>query len=145
MLEVTVQNHILDSFSKNIYQFAIKSLLSVLLSCSTDRNFKNSRAIYVILWETRNNYRNIWFRWNSKCQHFLFLKKQPQKWISFQLFTLYSKSHFSVAKFDILIFCNILRLEMGFKVWAEKGWFLQKHFDKSFVKNTMNEISEKME
>ena len=32
LLEVTVQNHVLDSFSKNIYQFEIKSLLSVLLS-----------------------------------------------------------------------------------------------------------------
>ena len=53
---VTVQNHVIDSFSKNIYQFAIKSLLSVLLSSSTDRNSNNSRPISVILWEMRNNY-----------------------------------------------------------------------------------------
>ena len=54
--EVTLQNHVLDGFSKNIYQFAIKSLLSVLLSSSTARNFNNSRPIYVISWEMRNNY-----------------------------------------------------------------------------------------
>ena len=73
--EVTVQNHVLDSFSKNIYQFEIKSLLSVLLSSSTARNFNNSRPIYLFLWEMRNNYRNIWFMKNSEYQHFLFLKK----------------------------------------------------------------------
>ena len=61
LLEVTVQNHVLNSFSKNIYQFAIKSLLSVLLSSSTACNFKNSRAIYVILWEMKNHDRSIWF------------------------------------------------------------------------------------
>ena len=61
LLEVTVQNHALDSFFKNIYQFAIKSLLSVLLSSSTACNFKNSRAIYVILWEMKNHDRSIWF------------------------------------------------------------------------------------
>ena len=89
--EITVQNHISDSFSKNIYQFAIKSLLSVLLSSSTARNFNNSRPIYVILWEMRNHYRNIWFMKNSKCQHFLFLKKQPQKWTKFSTFYLIFK------------------------------------------------------
>ena len=36
--EVTVQNHVLGIFSWNIYQFAIKSLLLVLLSSSTARN-----------------------------------------------------------------------------------------------------------
>ena len=69
--EVTVQNHILDSLQ---CQFAIKSLLSVLLSSSTARNFNNSRPMYAILWEMINNYRTIWFMKNSKCQHFLFLK-----------------------------------------------------------------------
>ena len=74
--EVTVQNHILDSLR---CQFTIKSLLSVLFSSSTARNFNNSRLIYVILWEMRNNYRTIWFMKNSKCQHFLFLKKTAPK------------------------------------------------------------------
>ena len=113
--EVTIQNHILDSFSSNMYQFAIKSLLSVLLSSSTARNFNNSRPIYVISWEMRNNYRTIWFMKNSKCQHFLFLKNSPKNGQIFQLFTLYSKGrHFSITKLDILIFCNILHLEMDF-------------------------------
>ena len=89
--EVTVQNHILDSLSYNIYQFAIKSLLSVLLSSLTVRNFNNSRPIYVILCEMRNHYKNIWFMKNSKFQHFLFLKKQPQKWTNFPLLNLIFK------------------------------------------------------
>ena len=110
--EITVQNHIFDSLQ---CQFAIKSLPSVLLSSSTARNFNNSRPIYVILWEMRNNYRTIWFMKNSKCQHFLFLKNSPKNGQIFQLFTLYSKGrHFSITKLDILIFCNILHLEMGF-------------------------------
>ena len=89
--EVTVQNHILDGLSYNIYQFAIKSLLSVLLSSLTARNFNNSRPIYVILCEMRNHYKNIWFMKNSKFQHFLFLKKQPQKWTNFPLLNLIFK------------------------------------------------------
>ena len=89
--KVTVQNHVLNSFSQNIYQFSIKSLLSVLLSNSTARNFNNSRPIYVIFWEIRNHYRNIWFMKNSKCQHLLFLKKQPQKSINFSTFYLILK------------------------------------------------------
>ena len=67
--EVTVQNHILDSLQ---CQFAIKSLSSVLLSSSAARNFNNSRPIYVILWEMRNNYRTAWFMKNSK---WIILKK----------------------------------------------------------------------
>ena len=86
--EVTVQNHILDSLQ---CQFAIKSLFLVLLSSSTARNFNNSRPIYVILWEIRHNYRTIWFMKNSKCQHFLFLKKQPQKRTNFSTFYLIFK------------------------------------------------------
>ena len=64
---------------------------SVLLSSSTALNFNNSRPIYVILWEMRNHYRNIWFMKNSKCQHFLFLKKQPQKRTNFSTFYLIFK------------------------------------------------------
>ena len=91
LLEATDQNHLLESFSHNIYQFAIKNLLAVLLSSSTARNFNNSRPIYVILWKMRIPYRNIWFMKISNCQHFLFLKKQPQKWIHFSTFYLIFK------------------------------------------------------
>ena len=89
--EVTALNHVLNSFSKNIYQFAIKSLLSVLLSSSTARNFNNSRPIYVILWEMRNHYRNIWFMKIQNVSIFLFLKKQPQKQTNFSTFYLIFK------------------------------------------------------
>ena len=89
--EVTVQNHVLDSFSKNIYQFAIKSLLSFLFSSSTARNFNNSRPIYVILWEMRNHFRNIWFMKIQNVSIFLFLKKQPQKRTNCSTFCLIFK------------------------------------------------------
>ena len=56
-------------------------------SSSTVCSFNNSRPVYVVLWQMRNHYWNIWFIKNSKCQHFLLLKKQPQKWTVFQLFT----------------------------------------------------------
>ena len=46
---------------------------------------------------------------------FYFWKNSPKNGQIFQLFTLYSKGrHFSITKLDILIFCNILHLEMGF-------------------------------
>ena len=110
--EVTVQNHILDSLQ---CQFAIKSLFPVLLSSSTARNFNNSRPIYVILWEMRNHYRNIWFIKLKMSAFSYFWKNSPKNGQIFQIFTLYSKGHhFSITKLDILIFCNMLHLEMDF-------------------------------
>ena len=65
---------------------------------------------------------------------FYFWKSSPKNGQSFQLFNLYSKGrHFSITKLDILIFCNILHLEVGF--W-NMSW-------KRIVKNIINEISEK--
>ena len=90
--EVTALNHVLNSFSKNIYQFAIKSLLSVLFLSSTARDFKNSRPIYVILWETRNRYRNIWFMKFHIFSIFYFWKNSPKNWQVFRLFTAISVS-----------------------------------------------------
>ena len=113
--EVTVQNHVLDIFFYNIYQLAIKSLLSVQLSSSTARNINNSIPIYVILWEMRNHYRNIWFIKLKMSAFFYFWKNSPKNGQIFQIFTLYSKGHhFSITKLDILIFCNMLHLEMDF-------------------------------
>ena len=116
-----------------------------LQSSPTARNFNNSRTIYVILWEMRNHYRNIWFMKNSKCQHFLFLKNNPKKSQSFQLFTLYSKSRrFSITKLDILIFCNILHLEIDFwnlsskrivSLWTFWQKCLEKHYKWDIEKN----------
>ena len=86
-----------------------------LKSSPTACNFSNSKPIYVILWEMRNHYRNIWFMKNSKYQHFFFLKKQPRNGKNFKLFILHSKGHhFSITKLDILIFCHILHLEIDF-------------------------------
>ena len=46
---------------------------------------------------------------------FYFWKNNPKNGNIFQLFTLYSKGHhFSITKLDILIFSNILYLEMDF-------------------------------
>ena len=87
--EVTDQNHVLDSFSQNIYQFAIKSLLSVLLSSSTACNFSNSKPIYVIYEKSLPKYL---IHENSKCEHFFISEKNsPKNEQTFQLFTLYSK------------------------------------------------------
>ena len=89
--EVTVQSHVLDIFPQNIYQFAIKRLLSVLLSSSTARNFNNSRPIYVILRNKKSLLKYL-IHENSECQHFLlFLKKGPQKWTNFSTFYLIFK------------------------------------------------------
>ena len=112
MPEVIVQNHNLGSLQ---CQFVIKSLSSVLLSSSTARNFNNSRPIYVILWEMRNNYL-IFNSWKiQKVSIFYFRKSSLKNGQSFQLFTLYSKvCHFSITELDILIFCNILHLKMDF-------------------------------
>ena len=99
--EVTVQNHILNSFSQNIYQFAIKVLLSVLLSSLTARNFNKSRPIYVILWEIITEIFDSWKIQNVSI--FYFWKNSPKNGQVFQLFTLYSKDHhFSITKLDIL-------------------------------------------
>ena len=81
--EVTVQNHVLDSFSQNIYQTPIKSLLSALLSCSTARSFNNSRTVCHFM-RNKKSLPKYLIHENSKYQHFLFLKiKQPQKWTNF--------------------------------------------------------------
>ena len=68
-----------------------QNLLSVLFLSLAAHNFNNSRPVFVILWEMRNHYRNIWFMKNSKCHYFLFLKKQPQKWTDFSTFYLIFK------------------------------------------------------
>ena len=90
-LKTSERRHLTTSNFPRIYTNLQSSLLSVLLSSLMDRNFNNSRPLYVFFWEMRNQYRNIWFMKNSKCQHFLFLKKQPQKWTDFSTFYLVFK------------------------------------------------------
>ena len=89
LLEVTVQNHVLDSSAYNIYQSASKSLLSVLLSSSMARNFNNSRPTYVILWEMRNNYL-IFDSWKIQNVSIIYFwkgsTKNGQKWTFYLIF-----------------------------------------------------------
>ena len=77
---------------------------------------------------------------------FYFWKNSPKNGQTFQLFTIFSKGRlFSITKLDILIFYNILYLEMGFWNLSWKGIILHKIYEKSLVKSTINEISNKME
>ena len=84
--EVTDQSHVLDSFSWNIYQFAIKSLLSVLLLSSTAHNFNNNWLLYVKFSETINFCRKIWLIENWKVISFYCWNKRCQKGQKFQFF-----------------------------------------------------------
>ena len=100
-----------------IYQFAIKSLLSVLFSSLTNRNLNNSRPRHAFFffekWVIITEIFNSWKIQNVSI--FYFWKNSPKNGQIFQLFTLYSKGrHFSITKLDILIFCNILHHEMDF-------------------------------
>ena len=58
----------------------------------------------------------IFDSWKFKMSAFFYSwKNSPKREQIFQLFTLYSKGHhFSITKLDILIFSNILYLEMDF-------------------------------
>ena len=69
---------------------------------------------------------------NSKCQYFFISEKNsPKNGQSFQHFTLYSKGcHFSITKLDILIFSNILHLEIDF--WQKSR---EKHYKWVIEKN----------
>ena len=89
--EVTVQNHVLDSFSQNIYQFAIKRLLSVLLSSSTAGNFNNIRVIYVIFLRNEKSLPKYLIHEKFKMSAFFISEKQPQKWTNFSTFYLIFK------------------------------------------------------
>ena len=113
ILKTSEWSHLTTSCLPEVTNCPEPCLGQFILEYIPARYFSNSRPIYVILWEMRNHYRNILFIKNS--QHFLFLKKQPKNGQIFQLFILYSKGrHFSITKLDILIFCNILHLEMDF-------------------------------
>ena len=58
----------------------------------------------------------------QKVSNFYFWKNNPKNGNIFQLFTLHSKRHhFSITKLDILIFRNILHLEMNFWKLSRKG------------------------
>ena len=94
--------------SERRHQFAIKSLLSVLLSSLTTHNFNNSKPIYIIT--------KIFDSWNFKISTFFyFWKKQPQKQTNFSTFCLiFKRSPFQYHKAGHPIFWNLLHFEMVF-------------------------------
>ena len=91
----------------------------------------------------RNHYRNISLMKIQNVSIFLFPKKQPQKRTNFPTFYLiFEGPPFQYHKVRHPNFCNILHLKLKKN---EKGQFLHKIFDKSLVKNTINEILKKIE
>ena len=99
---------------------------------------------YMLFYEKWEIVTEIFDSWkNQMVSIFYFWKNSPKNGQILQLFTLYSKGrHFSITKLDIPIFCNIYYiLKLIFEIELKK--FLHKPFDKSLVKNTINEISKR--
>ena len=71
---------------------------------------------YMLFYEKWEIITEIFDSWKiQNVSIFYFWKNSPKNGQIFQLFFLYSKGcHFSITKLDILIFCNILHLEMDF-------------------------------
>ena len=71
---------------------------------------------YMSFYEKWEIISEIFDSWKFKMSAFFyFWKNSPKNGQIFQLYTLYSKGrHFSITKLDILIFCNILHLEIDF-------------------------------
>ena len=93
--------------SKGCFQFCCQvrlPLISAILD-SYISLFKKWKIIAEIFdsWKIQNV--RIFYFWNNNTKNGNI----------FQIFTLYSKGHhFSITKLDILIFCNILHLEINF-------------------------------
>ena len=108
--EVTVQNHILGSLqcqSAICLQFCFQ-VRRLVISTIADPYMSFHEK-----WEIITELFDSWKIQNVSI--FYFWKNSPKNGQIFQLFTLYSKGrHFSITKLDILIFCNILHLEMDF-------------------------------
>ena len=71
---------------------------------------------YMSFYEKREIINEIFDSWKwNMLAFFYFWKNKPKSGQIFQPFTLYSKGrHFSITKLDILIFCNVLHVEMDF-------------------------------
>ena len=82
---------------------------------------------------------------NSKCQHLFTSEKTVPKRTNFSTFCLIFKGHhFSITKLDILIFCNILHLEIDFwnlsskrivSLWTFWQKCREKHYKWDIEKN----------
>ena len=144
LAEVTVQNHVWTVFLR-IYT-NLQSKVSLQFCFQVWPPVTSTIETYLCHF-MRNHYQNIWLMKIQNLNTFLFLRKQPQNRHIFQFFTLYLKGcHFSITKLHVLIFCNILHIEMDF--W-NLSWkrirFLRKSFGKILVKNTISEILKKIE
>ena len=142
--EVTVRNHVWTVFpriytnlqSKVCFQFCFqvrRPVISTIVNAFMSF-YEKSLPEYLI-------------HENSKCHYFFISEKTGPKTDKFSNFLHYIQrvKHFSITKLDILTFCNILHLEMDFWNFSWKRIVSHKLFDKSLVKNTLNEISKKME
>ena len=106
--------------SEPCHQFAIKSLLSVLLSSLTAYSFNNCKPIYVILWDIITKIFDSWKFKMSKFKIFLFLKKQPLKQTNFSIFYLIFKGplfqHHDVGHLNFLCYTTswneVLKFEL---------------------------------
>ena len=100
--------------SKGCFQFCCqvwRPVISTILESYTSF-FKKWEIIIEIFdsWKIQNI--SIFYFWNNNTKNGNI----------FQLFTLYSNGHhFSITKSDMLIFCNILHLEMDFWKLSWKG------------------------
>ena len=92
--------------------------LEYIQICSQVRRSVISATVdlYMLLYEKWEIITEILDSWKfQNVGIFYFWKSSPKNGQNFQLFTLYSKGrHFSITKLDILIFCNILHLEIDF-------------------------------
>ena len=101
--EVAIQNHILDSFTKNIYQFAIKS--QFFQFCFQVRRPVISTVVdpYMPFFEKWEIITEIFDSWKiQNISIFYFWKNSFKNGQIFQLFTSYSKErHFSITNHKV--------------------------------------------
>ena len=92
---------------------------------------------YMSFYEKWEIISEIFDSWKFKMSaYFYFWKNSPKKWQICQNFTLYSKGHyFSITKLDILIFSNILYLEMDFWNLSWKMMVSEAFWQKSCEKH----------
>ena len=113
--EVTVQNHVWTVFPRIYNNLQSKVCFKF---CFQVRRPVISTIVdpYMSFYEKWEIITEIFDSWKfNMSAFFYFWKNKPKNGQIFQPFTLYSKGqHFSITKLDILIFCNILHLEMDF-------------------------------
>ena len=112
LLEETFQNYVFPRIYTNLqskvwFQFCFQ-VRQPIISTIVDP--------YMSFYEKWEIITEIFDSWKiQNVSIFYFWNNNTKNGNIFQIFTLYSKGHhFSITKLDILIFCNILHLEMDF-------------------------------